>query len=1095
MPLPNFIVVVDEFPYYPTDGIGTSRRDKQRHSQIDAGRWAPRQRRGRRRECMLHKLGRHSLVNVLSLPDTHQCLECNAQKFAYESAHFCCGGGAIKLLVNEYPQQLIRYARLYNNLFAFSSLGRNFDAQNQKGIYVFKLHGQIYHHITQMNPYARFFRSLRELNINKNTQIIINKNIVLDQRVYNAPTSDEVVVIWTENSSSSESNSPHILVTGKANDSHRIKNYYGCYDPLQYPLLFPYGECGWNQGLLKIPKKHSSTTTQQNEDLITDMQLAETFLEDANQRPPKGVKHVSAREYYCYKFQNRPQNMILRAGRCLQQYIVDMYVKVENTRLDFFRNNQETIRGELYHGILDTLQARENCAANVGRRVILPPTFLGGPRDMKKRYVNAMSLVQKYGKPDLFVTMTCNAACPKIKQELAHGERAQNRPDLVARVFQAKSLALKKLIMEQHMFGEVSALIFVVEFQKGGLPHAHFLIILKPAYKLKAPEDFNKFVRAEIPFVHEIHLKKTVLKHMMHGPMWPHESKLPVYATSLEHGKVQAVKYLYKNVYKGHDKIAFNVVQKSQLQALDEIKHYQSGRWVSPCEAAWRIYGFDLFEMHPPVMPLPIHLPNMQTLQMRPYEQLKSVVLSDKRTRTPLTEFFRINAMTNGRKSLYGDFTETYRWDKKLKTWLERKNKLIVIGRLAFVATSEGERYYLRLLLLNVRGPKSFEDQLNVEGYTCATFHEAALKRRLQKEDDAVDLCLKEACEVQMPSSLRRLFAMVLTFCQPSDPGNLWQKYFNSLSEGFKRQFPDAPVKYLETMGKTLKSSGLDYLTETQDEEVHRTRDITDTLDAPIPQQCIDCRKTFLIVLPIPTSEHSWFKIPIDLEMSLACDASMARKENVESLDMLLRDLCNPNMLFGGKILPIVPKKSTFEVIGATLFRLTENIRAREDPYFLAFLLSLGNGELQIEDHGFVTVPEAITRQVATDISDPLYIFMTRAILTPMNDDRFPGMVVSPHNLILKENCPVILLRNILPSFGLCNGTRLLCYRFFPNLIECISATGQNKGEHLCFAMTINKSQGHTLNQVAVFLPQPSKVSTKVKKIVSFDMLRLAGII
>ena len=42
-----------------------------------------------------------------------------------------------------------------------------------------------------------------------------------------------------------------------------------------------------------------------------------------------------------------------------------------------------------------------------------------------------------------------------------------------------------------------------------------------------------------------------------------------------------------------------------------------------------------------------------------------------------------------------------------------------------------------------------------------------------------------------------------------------------------------------------------------------------------------------------------------------------------------------------------------------------------------------------------------------------------------------------PHVLILKPNCPVILLRNIDPSKGLCNGTRLICRRFEKNVIDC----------------------------------------------------------
>ena len=61
-------------------------------------------------------------------------------------------------------------------------------------------------------------------------------------------------------------------------------------------------------------------------------------------------------------------------------------------------------------------------------------------------------------------------------------------------------------------------------------------------------------------------------------------------------------------------------------------------------------------------------------------------------------------------------------------------------------------------------------------------------------------------------------------------------------------------------------------------------------------------------------------------------------------------------------MLPVVPQKSQKEVVGSSLvsswhwphlinFRLTENIRAREDPTFAAFLLALGNGELQTKEN------------------------------------------------------------------------------------------------------------------------------------------------
>ena len=53
-------------------------------------------------------------------------------------------------------------------------------------------------------------------------------------------------------------------------------------------------------------------------------------------------------------------------GRLLQQYIVDTYIKLENTRLYFMRTNQSKLRAELFQGILDTMNAGESSASIVG---------------------------------------------------------------------------------------------------------------------------------------------------------------------------------------------------------------------------------------------------------------------------------------------------------------------------------------------------------------------------------------------------------------------------------------------------------------------------------------------------------------------------------------------------------------------------------------------------------------------------------------------------------------------------------------------------------------------------------------------------------
>lgn len=112
---------------------------------------------------------------------------------------------------------------------------------------------------------------------------------------------------------------------------------------------------------------------------------------------------------------------------------------------------------------------------------------------------DAMAIVRATDKPSLFLTMTTNASWKEILDELLPGQTANDRPDVVARVFNAKLKELRKDLLKGKWFGTAVALIDVVEWQKRGLPHAHLLLILQDADKLRTVDDYDSVVQAFLP--------------------------------------------------------------------------------------------------------------------------------------------------------------------------------------------------------------------------------------------------------------------------------------------------------------------------------------------------------------------------------------------------------------------------------------------------------------------------------------------------------------------------------------------------------------------------------------------------------------------
>ena len=222
---------------------------------------------------------------------------------------------------------------------------------------------------------------------------------------YNLPTSNEEIAILIPGQASAPRS---IVVQPRATDGtgaglQLIPETHRSWDPLHYVLMFPYGTDGF----------HLDSQKQGTND-----------------------KSVSAMEYYCYRFMQRDGlNVVLRGCHLFQQYVVDACAKIEQQRLDFIRFNQSNLRSDIYSGVADAVLANDGDRA--GRRIVLPASFTGGSRYMHRLFQDAMAIVHRYGnrKPHLFVTFTCNVQWPEIQSSLFEGQTANDRPDIVCRVF------------------------------------------------------------------------------------------------------------------------------------------------------------------------------------------------------------------------------------------------------------------------------------------------------------------------------------------------------------------------------------------------------------------------------------------------------------------------------------------------------------------------------------------------------------------------------------------------------------------------------------------------------------------------------------
>jgi len=107
---------------------------------------------------------------------------------------------------------------------------------------------------------------------------------------------------------------------------------------------------------------------------------------------------------------------------------------------------------------------------------------------------------------------------------------------------------------------------------------------------------------------------------------------------------IRAVKYLFKYVYKGHDRATIKMSRQSDnaternVVEIDENKKYLNCRYVFTSKAMCRIFKFDMHEQFPTVERLQYHLPNQQMVLFDDDNDVHEVATRSAISRTMLIE-------------------------------------------------------------------------------------------------------------------------------------------------------------------------------------------------------------------------------------------------------------------------------------------------------------------------------------------------------------------------------------------------------------------------------------------------------------------------
>ena len=143
----------------------------------------------------------------------------------------------------------------------------------------------------------------------------------------------------------------------------------------------------------------------------------------------------------------------------------------------------------------------------------------------------------------------------------------------------------------------------------------------------------------------------------------------------------------------------------------NEVKDYVDCRYISACEAVWRILGYEIHYRDPSVERLPFHLEGEHTMVFKDGDYLEDLIDKQTVAHTKFVMWMEFNKNdSEARKYLYADFPRHYCWKAQDRVWKKRSKRSNKIGRIYHVPPSPSPVYYQRIMLNHIKGPTCYKD-------------------------------------------------------------------------------------------------------------------------------------------------------------------------------------------------------------------------------------------------------------------------------------------------------------------------------------------------------------------------------------------------